>query len=131
MGTKMAPAYVGLYMATGEGLPRLTGRGDQRTASFFGKDSTTAIWIGNKVSLHRFLDGLNRSDPDLKFTWNIDGTTVNYLDVDVYKGPLFSETCHLNTRTHIKETHSFQNVHASSCHRLQSSREWSLERQPC
>ena len=67
-------------------------------------------------------DRLDDSDPDIKFTWTIDSRRINYLDIDAYKGPRFDETGRLDTRTHIKETHSFQYVHASSIHPPLSSR---------
>ena len=85
-------------------------------------DDIVAIWRGSKDRLVQFLHRLDGSDPDIKFTWNIDARRINYLDVDIYKGPRFDETGRLDTRTHIKETNSFQYVHASSKHPPRSSR---------
>ena len=61
------------------------------------------IWRGRKDGLVHFLERLNNADPNIKFTWCIDAKEVNYLDIEIYNGPRFSETGYLDTRTHIKD----------------------------
>ena len=121
MGTKMAPAYAGLFMAQLEEDFLAAQDEETHNSLVLWKrfvDDIVAIWRGDKDSLLRFLDRLDNSDPDIKYTWTIDSRRMNYLDVDAFKGHRFNESGLLDTRTHIKETNSFQYVHASSIHPL-------------
>ena len=125
MGTKIAPAYAGLFMAQMEEDFLAAQDEETHNSLVLWKrfiDDIVAIWRGDKDRVLRFLHRLDDSDPDIKFTWTIDSRRINYLDVDAYKGHRFDETGRLDTRTHIKETNSFQYVHASSIHPPLSSR---------
>ena len=118
-GTRMAPAYAGLFMARLE--EDFLAAQDEETHSSLVLwkrfiDDIVAVWRGGMDSLRRFLDRLDNSDSDIKYTWTVDYTRINYLDVDVFKERRFKETGLFDTRTHIKETNSFQYVHASSSH---------------
>ena len=129
MGTKMAPAYAGLFMAKTEKDFIESQDEETKNSLVLWKrfiDDIFVVWRCSRDGLLHFLERLNETDPDIKFTWNIDEKEVNYLDVYIYKGPRSSETGHLDTRTHIKETNSSQYVHASSCHPygLQRSGYW-------
>ena len=125
MGTKMAPAYAGLFMARLEEDILAAQEEETHNSLVLWKryiDDIVAIWRGDKASLLRFLDRLDNSDPHIKYTWTVDSSRMNYLDVDAFKGHRFDETGFLDTRTHIKETNSFQYVQASSSYPPLSSR---------
>ena len=115
MGTKMAPSYANLFM-------------DRFERSFLANepiqpllwkryiDDILCIWPGTREELDSFLDRLNNAHPTLRFTWSISDSRVEFLDLNIFKGPRFNNTNCLDLSTHFKKTNTFQYLHYSSSH---------------
>jgi hypothetical protein len=53
--------------------------------------------------------------PLLKFTYEYAHTSINFLDVNVYKGKRFENNATLDLKTYFKPTNSFMYLHRESC----------------
>ena len=62
------------------------------------------------------MDKINYIHPTIKFTHECDDNELTFLDMPVYKGPTFTETCILDIKTHIKKTNKQLYVHKTSYH---------------
>ena len=91
MGTKMAPAYANIFMAElEEGLLR-----NYHTTPILWKryiDDVLCIWPGPPDSLKEFIRFLNGSHRTIKFTYECSETTVDFLDMTIYKGKRYHNT---------------------------------------
>ena len=114
MGTKMVPAYANLFMGKIElKLQALTDK------IFVWKrfiDDIFIIWTGSQSELTEFLKKANEIHETIKFTFEVDETSLTFLDTTVYKRPTFTESNILDIRTHIKVTNKQLYVHATSYH---------------
>ena len=52
-------------------------------------DDVLAIWPYTKMDFQNFFHNLNLIHPDLRFTLEISYTSVNFLDLTIYKGLTF------------------------------------------
>ena len=48
-------------------------------------DDIFLIWTHGEASLSVFMNGLNEAHPSIKFTWDISKTSVNFLDLTIFK----------------------------------------------
>ena len=116
MGTKMAPAYANLFMGKIEiKLQAMTDK------IFIWKrfiDDIFIIWTGTKNELEQFIHKANAMHKTIKFTFEVDETSLTFLDTTVYKGPTFTDTNTLDIKTHIKATNKQLYVQATSYHPL-------------
>ena len=115
MGMKMAPSYANLFM-------------DMFEQSFLANEpiqpllwkcyinDILRIWPGTRGELDSFLERLNRAHHTLRFTWSISESHVEFLDLNIFKGPRFNDTNHLDLSTHFKKTNTFHYLHYSSSH---------------
>ena len=115
MGTNMAPSYANLFM-------------DRFKRSFLADeliqplllkhyiDDILCILPGTREELDSFLERLNRAHHKLRFTWSISESHVEFLNLNIFKGPRFNNTNHLDLSTHFKKTNTFQYLHYSSSH---------------
>ena len=72
MGTRMAPAYAGLFMARlEEDFLSAQDEETHRSLVLWKRfiDDIVAVWRGGMDSLLQFLDRLDNSDTDIKYTW--------------------------------------------------------------
>ena len=115
MGTKMAPAYANIFMAElEEGLLR-----NYHTTPILWKryiDDILCIWPGPPDSLKEFIRFLNGSHRTIKFTYECSETTVDFLDVTIYKGKRYHNTGILDFKPFFKKTNKFQYLEYSSSH---------------
>ena len=115
MGTKMAPAYANIFMAElEEGLLR-----NYHTTPILWKryiDDILCIWPGPPDSLKEFIRFLNRSHGTIKFTYECSETTVDFLDVTIYKGKRYHDTGILDFKPFFRKTNKFQYLEYSSYH---------------
>ena len=114
MGTRMAPAYAGIFMSKLE-------------EEFLSKqplkpllykryiDDVIILWTHGEKELNDFLQSLNQVHPTINFTWEKDHNKITYLDVDLEKVKLV-DSFKIGYSTHFKKTNSFQYVHYTSFH---------------
>ena len=116
MGTKCAPPFANLYLATLEerALEQWTGTAPQAWMRFL--DDVLMLWTGGEEELQELLNHLNSQVSSIKFTMKHSKSTATFLDLEVYKGRKFRETGHLDTKLHIKATNPQSYLHFTSCH---------------
>ncbi len=68
-------------------------------------------WDGDQESLKQFVRYLN-AHPNIKFTYECSSTTVDFLDLTLYKGPRFE----LDSKPFFKTTNKFQYLEYTSAH---------------
>ena len=74
------------------------------------------IWTHTTEELSTFLDNLNNFNPALEYTYQVSSLSVDFLDLTIYKGPLFPFTNILDTRTYQKSHNLYQYLHYCSNH---------------
>ncbi len=115
MGTKMAPAYANIFMSVLED----TLLNNYHTKPLVWKryiDDVLCIWPGNEDDLKLFIDYLNQSHPTIKFTYEHSKTSINFLDLTIYKGTRHNSTSVLDIKPYFKKTNKFQYLHYTSAH---------------
>ena len=115
MGTKMAPAYANLFMAELEE----TLLDNYPTDPMVWKryiDDVFCIWPGTKDDLKKFIDYLNRAHHTIKFTYESSETSIDFLDITVYKGEKYARESKLDIKPYFKPTNKFQYLQYSSAH---------------
>ena len=65
-------------------------------------DDIFIIWTNSIDELETFLDQLNYFHPNLSFTHNSSYTSIDFLDLSIFKGYQFSITNILDTKTYQK-----------------------------
>lgn len=115
MGTKMAPAFAGIFMADIE-EEFLEQERIQPLAWWRYIDDILCIWPSDRESLDHFLHRLNDFHHTLSFTHTTSETSVSFLDLTLYKGQRFSQTGVLDLKPYSKSTNSHQYLHKSSAH---------------
>ena len=115
MGKIFAPAYANLFMAVIEQDFFLT----RTTIPLFYKrylDDIFMLWSDGLPSLDEFISAFNGFCPSIKFKQSIDPSSVDFLDVTVFKHtPLAPQTL-LCTKVHFKVTNTLQLLHKHSFH---------------
>ena len=115
MGTKMAPAYANIFMATLE--ERLLAGYDVSPVLWKRYiDDVFCIWPGSLASFEEFMTYLNSRHPTIKFTSEASQASVNYLDLTIYKGDRFYTDHILDIRPYFKPTNKFQYLQPLSAH---------------
>ena len=79
-------------------------------------DDIFIIWTDTKDNLTVFLQNLNKFHPNLQFTHEYSETTINFLDLTIFKGPHFQYTNILDFRTFQKPLNLYQYLHYTSSH---------------
>ena len=106
MGTKMAPAYANIFMASlEEKLLR-----DHPTTPILWKryiDDVLCIWPDSPESLKDFVKYLNGKHPTIKFTFECSESSVDFLDITIYKGERFDNTRTLDVKPFFKKTNTW------------------------
>ena len=78
-------------------------------------DDIFIIWP-NEHTLNTFLQALNNYHPHLRFTHVTSNSSVNFLDLTIYKGPDFHLTHQLDLRTFQKPQNLYQYLDYTSAH---------------
>jgi hypothetical protein len=112
MGTAFSPTIANIYMsvfmqnflATQEHKPLLIKRYI---------DDIVLVWPHSKDQLTNFLTALNNFHSSLHFTFNFSQTSIDFLDLTIYKGPHFPYTNILDTKTY---QNLYQHLHFDSQH---------------
>ena len=79
-------------------------------------DDMFMIWTDTTEKLETFLLQLNEFHPRLKFTSQHSSTSIDFLDITIYKGSFFEYTGTLDTKTFQKELNLYQYLQFSSHH---------------
>ena len=79
-------------------------------------DDIFMIWTDSETELKEFLIDINQFNPALKYTHQYSPSTVDFLDLTIYKGPSFLITNILDTKTYQKPHNLYQYLHYSSSH---------------
>ena len=74
------------------------------------------IWTDTPKKLEAFLSQLNKFHPSLHFTSQQSVTSIDFLDLTIYKGPFFEFTHTLDTKSFQKQLNLYQYLHFSSHH---------------
>ena len=115
MGTKMAPSYTNIFMAELEEKlldnypinPLLWKRYI---------DDILCIWPGPPSELNQFMIYLNQSHPTIKFTHESSPSSVNFLDLTIYKGKRHTTSLILDLKPFFKVMNKFQYLEYNSSH---------------
>ena len=116
MGTKCAPPFANLYLASLEERALKEWKGTDPLAWMRFLDDVLMLWTGGVEQLSQFLDHLNSQVSSIKYTMEYSQDKTTFLDLDIYKGPRFQETGRLDTKLHIKATNSQSYLHYTSNH---------------
>ena len=84
MGTKMAPAYANIFM--GDLEEKLIE--EYHTTPIVWKgyiDDVFCVWPGQPPDLENFVAYLNTKHHNIKFTYDCSASSVDFLDLTVYK----------------------------------------------
>ena len=117
MGTPLAPTLAILYMADLENEFLHT----QKFKPYFYVryiDDIFIIWLHGREKLDLFFHAFNQFNPAIQFDMEVSDSDINFLDITIYKSENFNETRQLYTKTHFKETNTFQYIHFLSHHPL-------------
>ena len=79
-------------------------------------DDIFMIWIHTEDELKKFLIDLNSHNSALSYTYHYSLSTVDFLDLTVYKSPRFAVTNILDTKTFQKPHNLYQYLHYTSNH---------------
>ena len=115
MGTKIAPAYANNFMAELE--EKLLE--NYPTKPILWKryiDDVLCIWPGKQEDLDTFIKYLNRSHPTIKFTYESSTTSVDFLDITIYKGDRYISQNKLDIKPYFKKNNKFQYLEYNSAH---------------
>ena len=113
MGTRMAPSYANLFMASLE--KQILDTAPSQLKPLIWKryiDDIFMIWPHGESSLQNFLHHLNSFHPTIKFQHEKSNKSIQFLDTTVYITPQRS----LETTLHIKPTDKGLLLHSSSHH---------------
>lgn len=113
MGTKLAPALATLVMAEVE-EQFLTEQALKPSLWRRYIDDILLLWPHTKIDFQTFFSRLNDHTPKIKFTCNFSSTSVDFLDLTIYKNNNFSTTGKLRTSIYYKPTNTFTYSHATS-----------------
>ena len=79
-------------------------------------DDIFMIWTHTEDDLKEFLTDLNSHNSALSYTYHYSLSTVDFLDLTIYKSPRFAITNILDTKTFQKPHNLYQYLHYTSSH---------------
>ena len=103
MGTAFSPTVASIFLS----IILQQFLNTQSTKPILIKRDIFIIWPESET-LQAFVSALNSFHPNLKFTHKTSHTTVNFLDIIVYKGPSFYQTHKLDLKTYQKPQNLYQ-----------------------
>ena len=90
-------------------------------------DDILVIYSGELEDFKNLINTMNQLHPTLKFTYEASKTSIDYLDLTIFKGKRFRETGILDTKVYTKPTETYQFLHrTSSCSKHLSSEKLSV-----
>ena len=114
MGAAFSPTVANIYMSV---VIRRFLRTQRKQPLLLSRyiDDIFFIWTGTEEDLIQFLTDMNNFNPALQYTHQHSSFSVDFLDLTIYKGPLFPYTNTLDTKTYQKPN-LYQYLHYTSCH---------------
>jgi len=112
MGTILAPAYANIFMRKleKEFLSQAT------LKPLYYKRYSDDLWEHREDELKKIISNLNCLHPTIKFTYEHSHHSINYLDLQIYKGTNFLSTGKLDVSTYIKPINKQAYIHATFFH---------------
>ena len=80
------------------------------------RDDILVIYDSHLEDFQNLIHSMNQMHPTLKFTFEASTTSINYLDLTIFKGKRFQETGKLDTKVYTKPTETYQYLHRTSSH---------------
>ncbi len=115
MGKRFAPAYANITMAVFE--EEVMQKIDKKPLVYMRYlDDIFMIWPHSREDFDDFFNILNNHKESIKFQYNFSETSVDFLDVTVYKGKIFQHEQILDTKVFFKDTDTHELLHKSSFH---------------
>ena len=116
MGTRMAPTFANLFMADVEEdlFHRASTRFPRLLLWMRYIDDIFLLWPGSPQQLCDFVDFLNTGHPTINLTLQYNMQSIDFLDINIYKGPRFQSSGILDLQPHYKLTNTFSYLHFSS-----------------
>ena len=115
MGKRYAPSYANIFMANFEA--EVMAKANLKPTVYFRfLDDGFLIWEHSMDELLAFLELLNTHDDSIKITHEISKTSIDFLDVTVFKGNRFSNHNILDTKVYFKPTDTHQLLDRHSFH---------------
>lgn len=117
MGTRMAPPFANLFMASLE-EKALTTWMVCSPPTIWARylDDVFLVWEDTETNLQLFLDHLNSMISTITLTVESSYQQVDFMDLTIYKGPRFAEKGILDVRPFSKKMAAFAYLHFRSCH---------------
>lgn len=115
MGKRFAPSYANIYMAEWEESAfRKCTKLPKRYFRYL--DDIWGVWPYTLEELHVWVKTLNDHHPSINLTLTASRSTVDFLDITIFKGPNFSTTHKLDTKVYFKPTDTQALLHFESFH---------------
>lgn len=115
MGAAFSPTVANIYMSTT--IRRfLRTQNKQPLLLVRYIDDIFMIWTHTESELNRFIEGMNSHNPSLSYTHQYSFSAVDFLDLTVYKSPMFAFTNTLDVKTFQKQHNLYQYLHFTSNH---------------
>jgi hypothetical protein len=115
MGKRFSPSFANIYVAEWEedALNKCP-----KQPLFYRRylDDIFMIWNHSREEFDEFFTILNNHDPNIKLKANIDQSSVDFLDVTLYKGVNYNTSGLLDYKVFFKPTDSHQLLHKKSFH---------------
>ena len=80
------------------------------------RDDILVLYSGELEDFKNLINTMNQLHPTLKFTYEASKTSIDYLDLTIFKGKRFRETGILDTKVYTKPTETYQFLHRTSSH---------------
>ena len=114
MGAPFSPTVANIYMSVA--VRRFLRTQTKRPLLLSRYFDIFLIWTDTKEDLNQFLTDINSFNPALRYTHHYLSSFVDFLDLTIYKSPLFPFTNILNTKTFQKPHNLYQYLRYTSCH---------------
>ncbi len=115
MGKVFAPSYANIYMAQWEGeVLNKTSKKPLSYTRFL--DDIFLIWPYSEEEFKDFFELMNNHSPSIKLKYTIHNSSIDFLDVTIFKGSRFKNEGILDTKVYFKPTDTHELLHKSSFH---------------
>jgi hypothetical protein len=115
MGKKFAPHYANIFMAKWE-KDALAKCPKKPLVYFRFLDDIFIIWTHSRSDFDHFFKILNEHQTSITLKSEINDTSIDFLDVTLFKGKHFKEQNTLDTKVFVKPTDTHQLLHKKSFH---------------
>ena len=113
MGKKYAASFANICMANLEDEVLCKAK-SKPLVMFRFIDDIYFVWNHSRDELTEFINLFNSHDKSIKIDCNINETSVDFLDVTIFKGSEFSNHNILDTKVYFKETDTHEFLHKKS-----------------